>query len=179
MKLENKDESAYLTELYTQTQGDIECQVSMYDVGTILGLDDDISGEIAQSLFIQGVAELKTLSGGIGITLEGLKALNVAIPKNSNEPNYSLGNTIALQPEDAQIVEKILDKIKETMASSKLEYDQIEECVIDIKTIETQMLSIHPKTAIIKEIFRSLYENLSKNNSNELTAILNDLLSSK
>ncbi len=177
MKLENTEEKAFLTEIYTQTQGDIECQISMYDVGKAIGLEDDVSGEMAQSLFIKGFAELKTLSGGIGITYEGLKELNIAIPNNSNNKNYTLENTKIITPKGVQTIEMILDKIKETAPSSDLSYDQMEECVIDIKTIETQMLSANPKTAIIKELIRSLHENLSKSTSNDVINILQNILS--
>ncbi len=177
MSLENSNEKAYLTELYTQTNGDIEHQVSMYDVGTALGLEDEISGEIAQSLFIQGFAELKTLSGGLGITIEGLKVLNVSIPNNAGNNDFALENTKIITPEGTQTIEIILEKIKGTIPQFDLSYDQIEECVIDMKTIETQMLSANPKTEIIKALIRSLHENLSKNVSNDLTDILQSILS--
>jgi len=38
---------------------------------------------------------------------------------------------------------------------------QLEEMVMDIKTIEIQMLSPHPKTGIIREILKSIARCLS------------------
>jgi len=46
------------------------------------------------------------------------------------------------------------------MTQANASYGQWEEMVIDIKTIEVQMLSPHPKTAVIREVLRSMVQCL-------------------
>ena len=68
---------SFLDELYLRTKGDSAAQVSMYDVGATLGLSKAESGSLAESLMVEGLVELKTLAGGIGITSEGLAILGI------------------------------------------------------------------------------------------------------
>ncbi len=168
MALETPEEKAYLQELYTMTQGDTEIQVSMFDVGTAVGLDKDAAGAMAEGLFIQGLAELKTLSGGIGITTEGLKALDISIPLDTDSADLSLGSDAVLCNAGMEAAHFILGEIKDKIIHSLQSYDQIENIVIDIKTIDTQLLSSKPKTAIIREVFISLHETLKKTGPDDL-----------
>ncbi|MGW8325438.1 MAG: hypothetical protein ACWGNI_07000, partial [Desulfobacterales bacterium] len=62
----------FIVELYHRTQGDGSVKVSMYDIGESLGLDRKLSLRTAEELIGTGLAEIKTLSGGIGITAEGV-----------------------------------------------------------------------------------------------------------
>jgi hypothetical protein len=61
----------FLAELYRQTQGDPSIMVSMYEIGEALGLDRKASLRTAEDLLGTGLAEIKTLNGGIGITAQG------------------------------------------------------------------------------------------------------------
>ncbi|MGD9241452.1 MAG: hypothetical protein PVG69_15590, partial [Desulfobacterales bacterium] len=67
------DESVqhFLIQLFEQTRGDTSAQVSMYDVGKDIGLDRDTSSRVAQDLIGLQLVEIRTLSGGIGISAEG------------------------------------------------------------------------------------------------------------
>ena len=62
---------SYLTELHSMTDGDTAVQVSMYEVGELLGLDRAEAAAVAEDLIIEGYAELVSLSGGISITTAG------------------------------------------------------------------------------------------------------------
>ena len=62
----------FLVELYHRTQGDASVRVSMFDVGESLELDRTLSLRIAEELIGTGLAEIKTLSGIIGITTDGV-----------------------------------------------------------------------------------------------------------
>ena len=155
---ENK-ELLYLNELYTATSGETDAQVSMYDIGAALGLESNEAGELAQTLCIQGWAELKTLSGGIGITTEGLKELNVDIPRDADPLVATLGTGPCLDEEGKDAAVNMLNQIKTAIAASELPYPVLEEMIIDIKTIEIQMVSPRPKTSVLKEVFRSLADN--------------------
>ena len=62
----------FLVELYHRTQGDASVRVSMFDVGESLELDRTLSLRITEELIGTGLAEIKTLSGIIGITTDGV-----------------------------------------------------------------------------------------------------------
>ncbi|MFH2091551.1 MAG: hypothetical protein ABIJ31_04235 [Pseudomonadota bacterium] len=180
MTEEYSDRSGFLFELYTSTKGDPDAKVSMYDIGTTLGLEKEEAGEIAQTLCIQGLAELKTLSGGIGITRQGLEELNIAVGPNSDLSQISLGHEPVLEIDGAgfKAAVHMAEEIKNNMATLKQAYPQIEEMVIDIKTIELQMLSPKPKTRIIREIFRSIHDTIKDQGQEELFARLEALIQS-
>ncbi len=152
----SSEANAYLYELYTRTGGGLDAQVSMYDVGQALGMGRNEAGTMAESLYIQGLAELKTLSGGIGITREGLTVLDIT-KDDGPDASLSLGKGPVLDDQGRTAIDIILPEIKKNLADNKMAYPQIEEMILDIKTIEVQMLSPKPKTAIIREVLKSIY----------------------
>ena len=62
----------FIVELYHRTQGDGSVKVSMFDIGESLGLDRKLCLRTAEELIGTGLVEIKTLSGGIGITADGV-----------------------------------------------------------------------------------------------------------
>ena len=78
MDNDNLEAKRYLTELCTKTQGDIGAQVSMYNVGAAIGLEKTEAGMVAEALIVEGLAELRSLSGGIGITAQGVAMIQGA-----------------------------------------------------------------------------------------------------
>lgn len=160
MDTSNSATKAYLFQLYSMAQGDPLVQVSMYEVGEILGLEKAEAGTLAEALFIEGYAELKTLSGGIGITRQGLAALDMKINYQGDEA-LQLGSGPVMEDQGKESLGKILGEIKAFMEGGKTPYVQLEEMVMDIKTIEIQMLSPQPKTGIIREILRSIAKCLA------------------
>ncbi len=178
MKIDSPESRAFLFELYTMTGGDEAMQVSMHDVGERLGLEKSQSGTMAENLFIQGLAELKTLSGGIGITRQGLKVLDIKPPPKPGDEFLELGAGPVLKEKNMEAVEKIMLETKDAIASSTIQYPEIEEMVIDIKTMDVQMLSPQPKTQIIREILRSIHSRVSANGPEPLAGKLEALINS-
>ncbi len=178
MDQEATQENFFLSELYAATNGDPDSQISMYDIGERLGLEKNLAGETAQALCIKGFAELKTLSGGIGITILGLKELNMAPAPDNALSALTLGKGPVLDEESLSIVNHMADEIKKTVGTGGQSYPKMEEIIIDMKTIEVQLLSPRPKTDIIREIFRSLFHTVKDGENNELTARLGTLISS-
>lgn len=155
----------FLEQLYQMCSGDVETQVSMYDVGAALGLDRAEAGAIAEELIIDGYAELKNLGGGISITKEGLRLLDVDTGETTvgqGEGSFVLGEVEVLAADTVEGVEKLVAEIRKAVIENKLDYHGVEELVIDIKTLETQLLSNSPKTAIIREILRSAANQLQE-----------------
>jgi len=61
----------FLIQLFEQTKGDVAVQVSMFDIGDLLGMDRETASSVAQQLMGQQLVEIRTLSGGIGISADG------------------------------------------------------------------------------------------------------------
>jgi len=178
MDFDTPEVRAYLFELYTMTQGNQKATVSMYDVGEILGLGKTEAGTMAEDLFIRGFAELKTLSGGIGITRQGMEALDVVITPEPGNETLHLGDGPILDEKGETAVDTILQDIKASITKASSSYPQLEEIVMDIKTIEVQLLSPRPKTGIIREVLRSLQQNLTSSGPEEITAQLASMIAS-
>lgn len=156
MSIEEQETLNFLTELYNSTDGDTSRQASMYDIGAVLGLEKSSAGAVAEELIVDGYAELVTLSGGISITLNGLKELNIA-PEESPEASFhTLGAEKILGEDGVKAVEEMLAIIKGCVTGNDASYQNLEEIVIDIKTVQLQLLSPKPKTEIIREILKSL-----------------------
>ena len=171
--------TTYLAELYRQTEGNTDTQVSMLDIGSAVGFEEAETRATAENLMILGLAELKTLSGGIGITNKGMEELGITpapTTDSSSDDNLRLGQEIVLDDAERQVVETVLVELKNELARTKSDYPLLEEGIIDIKTIEVQLLSPNPKVAIIREILRSLHASISSSGNSILTGKLEVLL---
>lgn len=156
MDITNAESKSFMLELYSMTEGNTEAQVSMHDVGESLGLDRDGSSAIAEELIIDEFIELKTLSGGIGITLKGLEALQLTGASGGDSGLGKLSDTPFLDEEGVKTLHNLLSKVKKALSSPDTSYSQLEEIIIDIKTAEVQVLSPKPSTAVAREILKSL-----------------------
>lgn len=148
----------FLEELNRHCRGDLECQVSMYEVGATMGLAKGEAGSLAEELMVAGLVELRTLSGGISITREGLTTLGIAPPDtNDTDTTQRFSEGPIANKTDCQLLDHFLDTVKSSISGVKMEYQYLEGIVIDLKTIEVQMLSPSPKIAVFREVLRSLH----------------------
>ncbi len=153
----------YLLQLYRITNGDLNAKTSMFEVGAAVGLDKTDSGKMAEELIARGWVEIKTLSGGIGITSEGIEIAqekDAGVAGRGHEPELTLGEGPLLENQDRQALDTYLIEIKKRLPSLGLDDSRLEEVFIDIKTLEVQLLSSRPKTEIIRPILRSIQEAL-------------------
>ena len=153
---------ALLMELYQNTRGDMQQTVSMYDLGATMGLSKAEAGAAGEELMMAGWAELRTLSGGIAITVEGMTALGIAAtaPVAASGEQRRLGPGPLLDSDDRCLLETSLAEIRASLCPGQ-SVGKVEELIIDIKTLEVQLLSPAAKTAIVREILRSLAEALA------------------
>lgn len=151
----------FLDEVYRQTDGDPSAQVSMYEAGAAIGLEKSGAGLLAEGLMVEGLVELRTLSGGISITDEGMACLGYSARGWSDRAEPQLGSGELLTQADRDLLEKFTAEIKAAVSNRQLDYPQVEELVIDLKTIEVQLLSPRAKTMIIREVLRSLQTALT------------------
>ena len=61
----------------------------------------------------------------------------------------------------ALAVEAVMRDIRAAALSGTASLGQLEETVIDIKTIEIQLLSPNPKTEVIRQVLLSMQKNLA------------------
>jgi len=164
----------FLVELYLQTQGDPSIKVSMYDVGETIGLDRTVSSRTAEELIGTGLAEIKTLNGGIGITADGAdeaQKLGASL-SGEGDKGHVLGNSAVLNETDRQVVEEITTGLKSQVGEKNLDFNSLGELMADLKSVDAQLSSPNPKTAIIRECFQSIMAILQKaNDVDSLTRI--------
>lgn len=148
----------FLTEVYLRTQGDPAATVSMYDIGKALGMDRQNSLKTAEYLICSRFVEIKTLSGGIGITDQGLaRAHQLGISAVDDGIAFTaLGDAPVLDEAVHQIVEQIAAELKSQMGEKGLDFDSLAELMADLKTVDAQLSSPKPKTAVIRECFQSI-----------------------
>ena len=160
----------FLVTLFEQTRGDVSIQVSMYDIGELLGMDRDTASGVAQELMGHQLAEIRTLSGGIGLSADGAaKIRDIVGPMAPDSPGMaSLGDGPIMTAGDRQSVDEVISEIKNQMGSFGLEFDALGETMADLKTMEAQLDSPRPKTAIIRECLRSILEVVDKKQGNPI-----------
>ncbi|MBI5064363.1 MAG: hypothetical protein HZB87_13075 [Desulfatitalea sp.] len=164
MTFENEAQKAFLLELYRSAEGGAGVQRSMHTIGAAIGLDKERAGKTAEDLIGKGWVEIKTLSGGIGLTAEGIDVAQQegAVGGAGGAPLPKLGKSVFLAESERAAVEKMLAEIKQSIAPLKAEYAQLEEMVLDVKTIEVHLLSPRAKTAVVREVLRALQPALTK-----------------
>jgi len=159
MAFDDMDEAArqFLKQLFEQTGGQSSRQVSLYDVGAALGWDRDAASRAAQDLMAAGLVEIRTLSGGIGISAQGAAMVQSTLGSvNQGAAIARLGSSRIMDKAAGQAVERVCDDIKAQAGSLGLDFDTLAELMADLKTIADQLGSSRPKTAIVREGLRSL-----------------------
>jgi hypothetical protein len=152
----------FLIQLFEETGGDPSAQVSMYDIGEGFGLDRDTSSRVAETLIGLQLVEIRTLSGGIGISTEGaseVSRLTGGVSPADSAPG-KLTDQPVMDPISCRGVEQAAGELKSQAGNLGLDFDGLSELMADLKTIDEQLRSSRPKTAIIRECLCSLKEVL-------------------
>ena len=164
MTISELDESGrqFLIQLFEQTRGDTSAQVSMYDLGNDLGLDRDTCSRVAETLMGLQLVEIRTLSGGIGISTEGAGEVKRLMggAALTGELHGKLTDESIMDQISSQAVEQAAGELKSKAGNLGLDFEGLSELMADLKTIDAQLGSSRPKTAIIRECLGSLKETL-------------------
>jgi hypothetical protein len=168
----------FLIELYHQSQGDPSVQMSMYDIGANLGMDRDSTSRVAEELIGWELVEIKTLSGGIGISQDGIAQAQIlnGNRSGSQKTGFKLGTAPVIDAAGRQALEEITVEIKYQAGKLGLSFDTLDEFVADLKTIDAQLCSPMPKTIILRECFRSLKQVAEKAGALDIAAKIKFLL---
>jgi hypothetical protein len=155
-------DSRFLLELYEKIQGMTAESTSMYEIGSGLGLEKDEARQIAENLMSEGLIEIRTLSGGIAITDDGIEAAKSLGAGEGDEADAKARLTDApiLDGPGREAVEAVSAFLKVNVAELELAFDPLAEFMADLRTIDAQLASPRPKTAVIRCCFESVREVL-------------------
>lgn len=170
MGIEMQDLSRdFLISVLEKTKGDVSKQVSMYDIGDGLSLDRDDASHVAAELMGLQLIEIRTLSGGIGITVEGAEKAQQLIGDQgfSEGAVNKLGGDPVLDAGGLQSIQKATTKLKNRLSGLGVDFDTLSELTADLKTIDAQLGSSRPKTAIVRECLRSLKNALARSGNHK------------
>ena len=167
-----------LTELFARTGGDTAATESMFDVGEAAGLNRDQAGAAGEELIGWGLVEVRTLSGGIAIAESGIQeAHKMGIgAQKADETGFQLGAEPVLDDAGARAVDRIVSRIKSRAETLGLGFERLSEMVADLKSIDAQLASPRPKTAMIKEGFRSILAILESADAGQESAEIRRVL---
>ena len=153
----------FLIQLYTETNGDASIQVSMYDIGNMLGLERDDASRVAEDLMGWELVEIRTLSGGIGIHPEAVNEIRALAGDDGPgaENNSRIGHELILGEAGRQVIEDLSGEIKSQAGTLGLEFEPLSEMMADLKTMDAQLDSPRPKTAIFRQCLGSIKDNIA------------------
>ena len=168
----------FLIQLFKQTKGDPSAQASMYEVGKSLGMDRDTSCRVAETLIGSQLVEIRTLSGGIGISSDGAEEIKGLIGDTASAGKSlgKLSDQPLMDPIGCQAVQQVAEEIKSQAGKLGLNFDGLSALMADLKTIDAQMGSSRPKTAIIRECLHSLDEILEGSTESQISVKIRKLL---
>jgi hypothetical protein len=180
MTISELDESGqqFLIQLFEQTGGDPSVQASMYDIGEHLCLDRDSASRVAETLMGLQLVEIRTLSGGIGISADGANEVKrlLGSASTANGSPGRLSDQPVMDSTGCRGVEQVAGELKGRAGKLGLDFDGLSELMADLKTIDAQLGSSRPKSAIIRECLRSLREALEGSAEAEVLQKIKGLL---
>ena len=168
----------FFRSLFIKTGADTRKQVFMHEIGNEAGLDKSASKNVAEELMSLGLIDIRTLSGGIGLTAEGVleaQSWFSDIPGIS-AAGITLGNHPVVGEKNSAVITDILTGLKPRIGKLGMAFDDLTELLADIQSLEAQMRSSRPKTAIVRECFRSMLSTLTRGSETETLSRINSFL---
>ncbi|MDJ0720870.1 MAG: hypothetical protein QNJ04_04535 [Desulfobacterales bacterium] len=147
---------AFLENLYTRTGDDTDAQISMYELGTAMGLDREESRTTAEDLMAAGLLEIRTLSGGVALSEAGHALFADTDAGESGSTDGRLGEGSPMDPRQRELVEQTLTQLKADMGNQNLSFEAMTEMVADVRTIEAQLTSPRSKTSVVRACLAGL-----------------------
>jgi hypothetical protein len=179
MNQSSLDESGkqFLLQLFKVSNGDVSAKVSMYEIGEALEMDRSQADFITTELVGFDYVEIRTLSGGIGITEQGIDAArNLGAKGRKQDDIPRLGKETVVSEVNKNACDIMVANIKSKAPKSDLDFDAMSEIMADLKTIDAQLSSPKPKTIIIRESFRSVQAVLKVAGDKEIAARIQELI---
>jgi len=156
----DEEGKAFLLELYRESHGDASQQLSMYAVGEQLGMERTATSKLVENLIGWELVEIRTLSGGVGITagaVEELEALGL-VGETPGAAAPRLGDGPVAETDARDALAELIADLKQQTGDLQLPYEGLSEWMADLKTVDAQLESPRPKTAILRACLESLRE---------------------
>ena len=157
----NNPSLTFLKTLYRLIDPNPDGSISMYDVGAEMDLDRDASNQKAQELMGDGLVEVRTLAGAIGITPAGLNLLATHLDAAPTD-DVRLGTDGVASPEVKTALQQIADHLQKASTHWNVGENDQAELFADLETIRAQMGSPKPKNTILHATVESLHALLVK-----------------
>ncbi len=151
----NDVQLSFLQALYNLTEGDATRQVSMYDIGKLVGMEKDASAQHAENLIGLGLIEIKTLSGGVGISDAGIEKAQDMGWGGQSANSISLGCATVIADDLRQATDLLVAELKTVTGNLNLPYPVLADLVADIRTVDAQLAHSRPKTAVVRACLQS------------------------
>ncbi|MGB5987718.1 MAG: hypothetical protein WBG37_20605 [Desulfobacterales bacterium] len=169
------DLERFLHALANEAQNQTSGQFSMYILGEQIGLDREAASRTAEELMAQGWVEIRTLAGDIGITEAGLEKLAQSTPSDAQAP-LPLASGPVLDDTQRAYLEKLIAEIKVAVAALSFDFETLAEGVADLRTLDAQLASPRPKTAVLCAVLEGLSQCLAGKLAPQLVARINALI---
>jgi len=169
---------SFLTTVQAQTAAAGSTQISMYAAGESLGMPRDEAQRAAETLIGMGLVEVRTLAGEIGLSDEGAAACQRLGSQETagGTADGLLGAGPVMDDADRQLTEALTGQLKYLAGDKSWAFDALTDLMADLKTIDAQLMSSRPKTAIVRECFRSVQGLLNGAGHKEVAAAVGRLL---
>ncbi len=174
----SEDGIRFLQELYNRCSGDPAGTFSMFEIGQAIGLEREQAGAVGEELIGWELVEVRTLSGGVAIAESGIERAR-QLSGESTKPDdrrIRLGADPVLDEAGRNAVDRLVSRLKSEIDDLGLGFDRLSEIMADLKSIEAQLSSPRPKTALVKEGCRSMIEVLNAAGAAQQSRALKDLL---
>ena len=174
----SEDGIRFLQELYHRCGGDPAGTFSMFEIGQSLGLEREKAGVVGEELIGWGLVEVRSLSGGVAIAQSGIERARQLSGESTNpdDRRIRLGADPVLDEAGRNAVDRLVSRLKSEVDDIGLGFDRLSEIMADLKSIEAQLSSPRPKTALVKEGCRSMIEVLNAAGAAQQSRALKDLL---
>ncbi len=169
------NQQRFMEELYRQADGNTSVKVETESVGQAIGLEKTAAGRLSEELIGKGLVEIKTLSGGIALTAEGAELIKNNGPGEAAATG--LGNGPLLEESGRLALENLLSLVKQDLAADA-DFDLLASVVAHIRTIEAQLTSPRPHTAVLRAALEALEKDMQVAGFKKHLAGLRTLLAS-
>ncbi len=158
----NESERTFLKHLHDQVDDPAAADhASMYDIGAAAGMDRDTAKHTAENLISMGLVEIRTLAGEISLTEDGHRLCREQDPGEGGGGDNRLGSGPVLTEADRGLVEQMNAHLKTEAGDRSWQFDALTDLMADIKTIDAQLMSTQPKTAVIMACLQSVHAILT------------------
>ncbi|MDY6851084.1 MAG: hypothetical protein SV487_03275 [Thermodesulfobacteriota bacterium] len=141
-----KDEFAarMLAAIHKETKGDTSRTAGMWAIGENMGLDRDRTENLAMSLVGEGLAEIRSLSGGLALTEAGLSRVQAGGSAEGGSPDLS----------------DLLPRLETALDSLGLEAKARRDLEADLATLRAQMGRSESLAVVVEATLRAVKQTL-------------------